>query len=294
MKKYYIGILALCVLVLGLTGYTLIQSAAAKQDVQTEKNAQEIAKKLNDYVGRNKEIPESLNEAGVSDAPKTVRYSKKSDKEYEFCVTYKSAKTYGYSGPETLLTGSITRNLGTEGSDNDYYGDTSYKPSTLYLGYTHKKGDNCQTVNPYIGSYNFYDDAYTQPKPSMSSKTGAVKARDTQRVTDINNIHSKLEVYYNDNSFYPSTFTAATFPGIDSESLKDPNGISIAINSPVTDAVAAKSVNGQSANKNYLYIPFGCAGANKTECEGYYLKTWIESPSVSTPNPVVKIGLNNP
>lgn len=224
MKKYYIGILALCVLVLGLTGYTLIQSAAAKQDVQTEKKAREIATKLNDYVRQNQEIPESLNEAGVSDAPKTVRYSKKSDKEYEFCVTYKSAKTYGYSGPETLLTGSITRDLGTEESYDDYYGGSSYKPSTLYLSYTYKKGENCQTVQPYF---------YTSYNSRGSTSTASKAAQDTERKTDINTLHAQLEVYYNDHGKYPSlselnssTWRSTNMKGLDREALRDPAGSS--------------------------------------------------------------------
>lgn len=50
------------------------------------------------------------------------------------------------------------------------------------------------------------------------------KARDTARTNDVNNVHTKLEEYYNENSAYPSTFTAATFPGIDAGSLIDSDG----------------------------------------------------------------------
>lgn len=119
------------------------------------------------------------------------------------------------------------------------------------------------------------------------------KARDTQRVTDINNIHSKLEEYYNENNYYPDTFTASTFPGIDAESLKDPKGVSVTINAAVADATAANAVNTQSSTANYLYIPYNCTGTPATQCSGYVLKTWIEKPSSTTPNPVVKLGLNN-
>ena len=119
------------------------------------------------------------------------------------------------------------------------------------------------------------------------------KARDTQRVTDVNNVHSKLEEYYNENNYYPNTFTAATFPGIDAESLKDPKGNTITINAAVADATAANAVNTQSGTNNYLYIPYNCTGAGNTQCSGYVLKTWIEKPSSTTPNPTVKLGLNN-
>lgn len=118
------------------------------------------------------------------------------------------------------------------------------------------------------------------------------KARDTQRVTDINNIHSKLEEYYNENNFYPGTFTASTFPGIDGESLKDPKGQTVTINAAVADATAANAVANPGSGNNYLYVPYACTGT-PAECEGYVLKTYVEKPSITTPNPTTKLGLNN-
>ncbi len=119
------------------------------------------------------------------------------------------------------------------------------------------------------------------------------KARDTQRVTDINNIHTKLEEYYNENNGYPNTFTAATFPGIDAESLDDPDGTAISINAAVADETAADAIAAPDTTGEYIYIPFptGCTGS---ACTGYILKTFIERPSGTTPNPYRKEGLNNP
>lgn len=122
------------------------------------------------------------------------------------------------------------------------------------------------------------------------------KARDTQRVTDVNNIHTKLEEYYGDNNGYPNTFTAATFPGIDADSLKDPKGTSVDVNAVVADETAADAVaapDGSGSTPQYLYVPFGAAGCTTT-CTGYVLKTYIEKPSATTPNPYRKEGLNNP
>ncbi len=122
------------------------------------------------------------------------------------------------------------------------------------------------------------------------------KARDTQRVTDVNNVHTKLEEYYNDNNGYPNTFTAATFPGIDAESLKDPKGTTMAINAVVADATAATAVaapDGSGSTAQYQFVPFGAAGCT-TACTGYILRTYVEKPTTTTPNPYVKVGLNNP
>jgi prepilin-type N-terminal cleavage/methylation domain-containing protein len=121
------------------------------------------------------------------------------------------------------------------------------------------------------------------------------KARDQQRTTDINNIHGKLEEFYNENNYYPNTFTAATFPGIDDGSLTDPIGNDgVNFNAPVADAAAADAVaapaNDTAGGQSYLYVPYpsGCAA----NCTGYRLKTFIEKPSSTTPNPYVKKSLN--
>lgn len=122
------------------------------------------------------------------------------------------------------------------------------------------------------------------------------KARDTQRVSDINNVHTKLEEYHNENGAYPSTFTAATFPGIDAGSLLDPRGVTININAAVADAAAANAVANPSAvGANYLYVPYptGCTNGPPPTCTGYVLKTYVERPTAATTNPTTKLGLNN-
>lgn len=120
------------------------------------------------------------------------------------------------------------------------------------------------------------------------------KARDQQRTTDINNIHGKLEEFYNENNYYPNTFTAATFPGIDDGSLKDPQGSDLPAFSTVADAAAADAAAGPTGDTvgaaGYAYIayPSGCTN----NCTGYRLKAFIEKPSTTTPNPYVKKSLN--
>lgn len=121
------------------------------------------------------------------------------------------------------------------------------------------------------------------------------KARDTGRVTDINNIHSKLEEYYNDNGAYPSTFTQATFPGIDAGALLDAEGATVVINASVADETAADAVANPDTTQEYLYVPYptGCVTTPAPTCTGYVLKTFIERPTGTTPNPYRKEGLNN-
>lgn len=114
------------------------------------------------------------------------------------------------------------------------------------------------------------------------------KARDSQRQTDINNIHGKLEEFYNENSHYPDTFTATDFPGIDGEALNDPAGTVIA---KATVAAAANlTTTSPGASGQYEYTAYGCTNG---ECTGYQLKTYIERPGGSLTDPYIKLGLNN-
>ncbi len=122
------------------------------------------------------------------------------------------------------------------------------------------------------------------------------KARDTQRVTDVNNVHSKLEEFYNENSYYPETIDTATittqFPGIDADSVKDPRGTTLANQTAVATAGALNGTSPGTASgaANYHYTPYGCTTG---QCTGYQLKTGIERSSSTTPNPFIKLGLNN-
>lgn len=52
------------------------------------------------------------------------------------------------------------------------------------------------------------------------------QARDTERQTDINAMHSHLEAYYAQNGFYPqlSDLTTTTLTGLDGEALIAPGG----------------------------------------------------------------------
>jgi len=120
------------------------------------------------------------------------------------------------------------------------------------------------------------------------------KARDQQRTTDINNIHGKLEEFYNENNHYPNTVTATSFAGMDEGSTADPTGGNQITTTVVADAAAADALAAPSSDTtstaSYMYVvyPTGCTD----NCTGYRLKTFIEKPSSTTPNPFVKKSLN--
>lgn len=123
------------------------------------------------------------------------------------------------------------------------------------------------------------------------------KARDQQRTTDINNIHSKLEELYNEKNYYPAALSLTGTDGLvgmDEGSLKDPQGgqapteVSVA---GATEADAEPYPPSDTATSNgYKYITYGCTAG---QCEGYRLKAFIEKPNSTTPLPYVKKSLNN-
>ncbi|MEO5627373.1 MAG: type II secretion system protein [Candidatus Saccharimonadales bacterium] len=122
------------------------------------------------------------------------------------------------------------------------------------------------------------------------------KERDTQRVKDTNQIDGQLETYYNEKNAYPATFDAKTLFDIDSGLLKDPNNKSVVIHAPVADSTAAQAVPSpnQDSPSNYLYIPYPTGCTNEANnCTGFILKTYIEKPTSTTPNPYIKVGINN-
>lgn len=245
MKKYYIGILIIALFTLGLGGFVVVQAASAKQDTETSRKANDIAKKLNEHVS-SKGVPESLDAAGIDDVPSTISYSKKSDDSYEFCVTYKSASEgFNGGGFEQVLSGSFQQNI-----DREYdYEETErgYTPSYLYLPSTHKAGKDCQTVKTY--SYNsrykendsydsYYDDAFCGSGICKDNAQGSStsSAADTERQLDIKALHGQIEAFYATNGFYPtlanvndSIWRKTNMKGLDAAALKDPKGTSSAL-----------------------------------------------------------------
>lgn len=130
------------------------------------------------------------------------------------------------------------------------------------------------------------------------------KARDTQRVTRINAVHSKLEEFYNEANGYPAAAqTTTNFPGIDVNAVRDPRGgplTSTIVLDTAAMAAAAAPTTGSGNEFKYVTYPTGCSLAlsggtySGTACTGYRLMTFVERPTTTTPNPYIKLGLQNP
>lgn len=262
MKKYYFGLLIIALFTAGLTVFGLTQAAAGKQDKQTEHKAREIADKLNAHISRTQQIPESLEEAGIKDVPATITYTKKSSREYEFCVVYKADSNYSGLSFEGALSGSSLSQLNRRDQEmDDLYSGSRLKPRSLYIGYSHKKGENCQTVEPYISGSSLdllnLNGSSTRPNSSRPGSTGSsnssVASRDTERKNDITAIQAALEVFYAETGYYPELFdvndvAARNFWGISiaTEVLRDPSGTSATLAAKPARNVYSYEVTGNN------------------------------------------------
>ncbi len=151
LQKYRIGLGVLGVATIVLLVVVIMEAGNSRIDTQTYQKANEAATKLNGYIYRQDSIPATLEETGITGVPSSVSYRKLSDSRYEFCVTYK-ADSDNFSGSnlaEDLVSGGTDQGYTYNSSDSSS-DDTSSESSTLYLSSEHHKGQNCQTVKPYI------------------------------------------------------------------------------------------------------------------------------------------------
>ncbi len=162
MTKYYVGLALLVVFAAGLVGYTIVSGADAKSDKKTTEAVMKIAPKLDEFVNTKGSIPDKLSEIdGVGSVPTTITYKKLSEEKYKFCVVYKTEASGFDAGVTGIFTGAL---YGSALSGADYPASESYF-DYYSLTYNHKKGENCQTVKPYLNTYKddqtYYDSSST-------------------------------------------------------------------------------------------------------------------------------------
>lgn len=160
IRKYYVGLGVLMVIALGCLVYAISQAGAAKADKKTNLAVQKISDKMTTYTIDNG-VPASLQEAGISDVPSSIKYTKIDSQKYKICIDYKTASSGFDAGWFSLLGGAYGG-----GSPQDTSGDHSYFDSTVQ--YRHKKGQNCQTITDSYSGY-LKSSSSSTTNPSFSS-----------------------------------------------------------------------------------------------------------------------------
>lgn len=184
LLKYKIGLLVMGLFVIGAMIFLIMQASATKSDTETYKNADKTASALNDYIDQKQAIPDSLNAAKITYDTETVAYTKISAEKYKFCVTY---KTDSGSIDGTSLISAVMYAGFSGGVSGDYDSSDDYESSSLYISNYYKKGENCQTVSPYLyDDYDsYYDDTADEYSPEGSGDEAfSTLTTDVQKCTD--------------------------------------------------------------------------------------------------------------
>lgn len=140
LLKYYIFFGVLLVATGLAAGYTLSKSASAKEDAKTTAKSIEIANKLDSFVQKNGQLPSTLDDAGLNSVPTTITYTK-TDGGYRLCTNYHN-KAVNYN---PALNIPVPYALNPEFAGITSAGSQS-GVNTYLLVYSHKSGQNCQTL----------------------------------------------------------------------------------------------------------------------------------------------------
>ncbi len=162
MKKYYIGILIVALVSLGVSGLVISKAVAGRQDKITERKVREVVTAFNEYkADNNGKIPKTLDDLNVDDIPSTITYTENSNGTYEFCAEFNEATSFSsYGDPSSVIFGSALQSTGQGSSYYDDFYDDDYETYSLRNFYTHKAGKNCQTVKERVRSSIFDDYDY--------------------------------------------------------------------------------------------------------------------------------------
>lgn len=152
LKKYYIGITVLILIAFGFLVYTITQSGGAKKDRATNAVVESIGDKLDNNISDKNRIPVDLAEAGITKMPPSVTYTRLSDSQYKICFYYYQANNGLDADWSSIVTAGLNSTQ-TGQSDHSYF-DSS-------LEFSHKKGQNCQTVKPVLFDSTFSPDPST-------------------------------------------------------------------------------------------------------------------------------------
>lgn len=248
MKTYKKVFTALWVVAIGLSVLVGINELRKQEDKITVSKINAASNSISDYARAQKKLPESLSELSVKDTS-GLTYKKLDDTSYELCATFIAA-----------IPGR----------------DLSEKSSQIYV-YAHKRGYQCFTAEPATLST-----PTTSRQSTSTVASNQIRARDTERQTDIKALHGQIEAYYAQNGRYPTlinmnttSFRSANMKGLDSEALKDPLGMQ-------ANLVARPTKN------YYSYSVTSASGGNcdntTNDCAVYVLTATLEAGGTYTKN----------
>lgn len=247
LNKIFLTILTVVGLAtIGLQVPAIQEQRAVASDQQTVSDLQDVATAIDTYLSSEHGLPSSLQVLSIETDAKgrldKYQYKAGSGNSYELCATFKTDTT-----KSEITNGSSTA--------------TDYIASYNSFG-QHPKGRHCFTQQSLFGGAGSLDFNYGNDSGSNGSS-----AKDLEILTDINGIHSHLEVYYVSNGTYPSlsqfqsaSWRTTNMPDISSDFLEGPSG--------------------ETIGSGYMYSPspVGC----ESDCTSYTLSATYSDGTVYT------------
>lgn len=136
-------IILLATLLMVYVGFRLFQ---ASKDVQTRKHANTIGTQLGEYITEKRTVPLTLEGAGITNVPKTVRYSYVSTTKFKLCADFQKFNNPSAGAFQKFINLLVNQpdNLAIEtaSTDGTIYGVAGFDD-------LHLAGPDCQTVEYY-------------------------------------------------------------------------------------------------------------------------------------------------
>lgn len=144
LKKYYVSIGLLGVLVITVALINLIGGSSLRHDYRLEVKIRDIQGAVESYAYSQTKLPELLPDAGIKESG-GVEYKKVSDSRFMLCATFKT-KSDGYYAPDPgylseLQTESLKSGVALDVNTHYTNGEKE--------GMKHEKGYSCIVYQPY-------------------------------------------------------------------------------------------------------------------------------------------------
>lgn len=144
MKKYYIGVAVLTVLVLAVLGFAYVSSLSGRNDRQVRVALEQANRDIENYASSNNKLPTSLNQVYTANPPRNITYERLAADIYMLCGTFTN-EVVSREGPWAREDRKLTQYAERQKAKQP---DVNFVASGSYGFYSlsHKKGKNCYLV----------------------------------------------------------------------------------------------------------------------------------------------------
>lgn len=144
LKRYYIALGGLGILVLGVILVNIFGSAGLKHDYKLERKIGDIQQGIDSHVASKRKLPDILPDVGIKESG-GVEYKKIAEDRYMLCASFKT-KSDGYSAPDPGYLNEVQSESLKSGVALDV---NTHFTNGNSQGLKHEKGYSCIVYQPY-------------------------------------------------------------------------------------------------------------------------------------------------